>query len=133
MSLMSYLMVRAPARYSTSAGSRSRASTSTARSSGIARLRRIALAEGSAEVSYWVLPSSRGRGVAPRALTAFVSWCFATLGLHRVELNHSTANPASCRVALKADFPAEGTKRSEALHDDGWHDMHLHARLSTDS
>jgi hypothetical protein len=27
---------------------------------------------------------------------------------------------------------AEGTKRGEALHADGWHDMHLHARLAGD-
>jgi hypothetical protein len=26
----------------------------------------------------------------------------------------------------------EGTKRAELLHTDGWHDMHLHARLATD-
>lgn len=41
-----------------------------------------------------------------------------------------TANAASCRVALKAGFAAEGTRRSAALHADGWHDMHLHARIA---
>jgi len=95
-------------------------------------LRRVALAEGIAEVSYWVLPAARGRGVAPRALATLAGWCFGTLGLQRVELNHSTANPASCRVAARAGFALEGTKRAEALHADGWHDMHLHARLATD-
>jgi ribosomal-protein-alanine N-acetyltransferase len=60
------------------------------------------------------------------------AWAFGTLGLHRIEANHSTANPASCRVAERAGFAAEGVKRGEALHADGWHDMHLHARLATD-
>jgi RimJ/RimL family protein N-acetyltransferase len=41
-------------------------------------------------------------------------------------------NVASCRVALYAGFAAEGTKRGEARHADGWHDMHLHARLEND-
>ncbi|MEU1023512.1 GNAT family protein, partial [Streptomyces sp. NPDC005904] len=54
-------------------------------------------------------------------------------GLHRLELTHATANEASCRVALKAGFPAEGTKRSALLHADGWHDMHLHARIAGDA
>ena len=54
------------------------------------------------------------------------------LSLHRIEVQHSTANPASCRVAERAGFPAEGTKVSEALHTDGWHDMHLHARIQGD-
>ncbi|MFC3502943.1 GNAT family N-acetyltransferase [Micromonospora krabiensis] len=95
-------------------------------------LRRLDLAEGLAEVSYWVLPAARGRRVAPSALTALARWSFTVLRLHRVELAHSTANPASCRVAERAGFAAEGTKRAEALHTDGWHDMHLHARLASD-
>jgi RimJ/RimL family protein N-acetyltransferase len=95
-------------------------------------LRRIDLAEGLAAVSYWVLPNARGRRVARRALATLTSWSFETLGLHRLALSHSTANPASCRVAQHAGFPAEGTKRGEGRHTDGWHDMHLHARLRTD-
>jgi ribosomal-protein-alanine N-acetyltransferase len=41
-------------------------------------------------------------------------------------------NPVSCRVAENAGYRLEGTKRAEAMHADGWHDMHLHARLSDD-
>lgn len=95
-------------------------------------LRRIDLAEAVAEISYWVLPEFRGRRIAPRGLAALTGWAFGTLGLHRLELNHSTANPASCRVAEQAGYPAEGVKRAEARHADGWHDMHQHARLATD-
>jgi RimJ/RimL family protein N-acetyltransferase len=96
-------------------------------------LRRVVLTEGVAEVSYWVLPSARGRRVAPRALNALTAWCFGTLGLHRIELNHSTVNAASCRVAQQSGFAIEGTKRSQCRHADGWHDMHLHARISSDA
>lgn len=95
-------------------------------------LRRIDLAEGLGEVVYWVLPEARGRGVAARALCAMTDWAFDRLGLHRLELMHSTQNLASCRVAQTASYDLEGTKRQEALHPDGWHDMHLHARLAGD-
>lgn len=54
------------------------------------------------------------------------------LGLHRIEVDHSTRNTASCRVAERAGYRVEGTKRSQALHADGWHDMHQHARIATD-
>jgi RimJ/RimL family protein N-acetyltransferase len=96
-------------------------------------LRRVDLEEGVAAVSYWVLPAARGRRTAARALAALTQWSFRTLGLHLLALSHSTANLASCRVAQQAGFAAEGIQRGEALHADGWHDMHLHARLSTDS
>jgi RimJ/RimL family protein N-acetyltransferase len=95
-------------------------------------LRRLSLADGLGEVSYWVMPAARGRRVATRALRALSGWVFDQLRLHRVELSHSTMNPASCRVARNAGYPFEGIKRREALHADGWHDMHLHARLIDD-
>jgi ribosomal-protein-alanine N-acetyltransferase len=94
-------------------------------------LRTIYLDEGAAEVSYWALPAARGLRIAQRALAAATAWSFDELGLHRIELNHSTQNPASCCVAERAGYVAEGVKRSEALHTDGWHDMHLHARIAS--
>jgi len=92
----------------------------------------LALDEARAAVSYWVLPESRGRGVASLALGAVADWAFDHVGFHRLELDHSTRNEASCRVASKAGFIAEGTKRSQALHLDGWHDMHAHGLLAGD-
>ena len=87
------------------------------------------LEDGLAEIGYWVVPSARGRGIAPRALVAVSNWAIDELRLHRLELQHSTKNEASCRVAEKAGYPLESTKRSQALHDDGWHDMHLNVRV----
>ncbi|MEU7865629.1 GNAT family N-acetyltransferase [Dactylosporangium sp. NPDC049140] len=95
-------------------------------------LRALQLTDGQAEVSYWVLPSHRGRRVAPRALAALSAWAFGELGLHRLEVRHSMDNEPSCRVATVAGFPAEGVQRGSLLHQDGWHDMHVHARLDSD-
>jgi RimJ/RimL family protein N-acetyltransferase len=95
-------------------------------------LREIHLDEGQAEVTYWVLTRARGRGVAVDATVAVCQWAFRILGLHRIELAHSTLNAASCRVATKAGFALEGVRRSSLLHPDGdWHDMHLHALVNT--
>lgn len=89
------------------------------------------LAVGLGEVSYWVLPSARGRGVATRAAAAATKWAHS-IGLHRVELQHSIRNVASRRVAVAAGFTYEGVRRSAGLHADGWHDMVLHAHVATD-
>ena len=95
-------------------------------------LRSISLFEASAQLSYWVLPGARGTGVAARAAGTLTRWTFDTVRLHRIGLQHSTANQASCRVAAKLGFALEGTARSSLIHADGWHDMHIHARLCTD-
>lgn len=88
------------------------------------------LAAGQADVRYWVVPGARGRGVATRSVELITTWAMLDLGLHRLELEHSTQNPRSCRVATRAGYQVEGTKRSQAQHRDGWHDMHLHARIN---
>lgn len=93
-------------------------------------LRTLDLAGGTASVSYWVLPEARGRGLAAAALRAVAAWAVGA-GLQRLELAHSTVNTASCRVAGTAGFELEGTRRASVLHVDGWHDMHLHAAVST--
>jgi RimJ/RimL family protein N-acetyltransferase len=95
-------------------------------------LSRLDLGQGAASVSYWTLPEARGAGLAHRALEALAGWVFADLGVYRLQLSHSTVNRGSCRVAEKAGFAAEGVKRGAGWHADGWHDMHLHARLAID-
>lgn len=95
-------------------------------------LRGLNFDDGVAECAYWVLPAARGAGVASRALTALSAWALGPTGFHRLEVEHSTRNNASCRVAVASGFLLEGTKRSSAVHSDGRHDMHLHARIRGD-
>ncbi|HEY3508309.1 GNAT family N-acetyltransferase [Kribbella sp. NPDC051137] len=95
-------------------------------------LRTISLPESTASVSYWVVPGARGRSVAARAADALTRWAFGEIGFHRLAIQHSTANTASCRVAVRAGYSLEGTLRQAIKHADGWHDWHLHGRLRTD-
>ncbi|WP_084654694.1 GNAT family N-acetyltransferase [Nocardia altamirensis] len=106
------------------------AETSTGRVVGRVSLKHMDLVAGQAEVAYWAMPAARGRGVVPRAVEALTAWAFDDAGFHRLELTHSVHNEPSCRVAHKSGFRWEGTKYSSGLHLDGWHDMHLHARIS---
>ncbi|MFG2587860.1 GNAT family N-acetyltransferase [Streptomyces sp. NPDC048438] len=95
-------------------------------------LRGLDFDDGVADVAHGVLPAARGAGVASGAVAALTSWSLYEIGFHRLELDHSTRNTASCGVAMKCGYLLEGTKRSAAVHDDGRHDMHLHARVRGD-
>ncbi|MFC9998347.1 GNAT family N-acetyltransferase [Nocardia sp. NPDC127526] len=99
---------------------------------GRVSLQHMVLAHGQAAVAYWTTAVARGRGIAPRAVLALSEWAFEEAGFHRLELRHSVHNRQSCRVAAKAGFTLEGVNRSSWLHVDGWHDMHLHARVCGD-
>ncbi|MDV9173876.1 GNAT family protein [Streptomyces sp. W16] len=88
-----------------------------------------------ARVGYWTLPEARGRHVATRALTLAARWALTDLGLHRLELGHALGHQASCRIAERCGFPAEGTLRGamfESGRRDAFRDVHLHGRLATD-
>lgn len=82
--------------------------------------------------SYWVAAQHRGQGLATRALNALADHAFRDLGLFRVELGHRTDNTASCRVAVRAGFAAEGIERSKLRYGDLRFDVETHARLMTD-
>ena len=61
----------------------------------------------SGEVGYWVTAPARGRGIAPRALSAVSEWAFRlprSRPLEQLELIHPVGNHPSCRVAGKAGF-----------------------------
>ncbi|GIG70659.1 GNAT family N-acetyltransferase [Phytomonospora endophytica] len=73
----------------------------------------------------------RGMGVATDALCGIAAWAHAQ-GLHRLELGHRLNNPASCKVATRAGFIAEGVRREKLLQDGQRHDTEEHARLATD-
>ncbi|MFE2729278.1 GNAT family N-acetyltransferase [Kitasatospora sp. NPDC059327] len=100
---------------------------------GNSSLRWVDRADGLAMIGYWVLPAARGRGLATRVTGAVTAWGVATAGARRIELAHAVGNDASCRVAERCGFPAEGTLRASHRYGDGaYHDEHLHARLATD-
>lgn len=89
--------------------------------------------DGGASIGYWTVAAARGRGVASTAVAALSDWAFRELGLHRIELCHAVANPASCRVAQRAGFPLEGTLRESYRYGDGRrYDEHIHGRLGSD-
>ena len=106
------------------------ARTDTDEAVGQVGFRAIRLEDARSQVSYWVAPDARGRGAATRAAAAVTRWAMAVVGLQRVGLAHAVSNLASCRVAVGAGFTYEGTLRRYGLHADGWHDMHMHARVA---
>ena len=62
---------------------------------------------------YWLGADVRSYGIASRALASTADWAFSDTGLYRLELGHRVKYPASCRVAGRAGFIAEGVEREK--------------------
>jgi RimJ/RimL family protein N-acetyltransferase len=72
-----------------------------------------------AEVSYFLRASARGRGLATRAVRLVTRWAFDELGIERIELRAHPENEASIRVAERAGFAREGIERASRAWPDG--------------
>ena len=66
-----------------------------------------------AEVSYNVTAELRGQGIAPRALSAFLTWAAERIGVRRAHLACHVDNLASRRVAEKCGFVLVGQEGDE--------------------
>jgi [ribosomal protein S5]-alanine N-acetyltransferase len=74
------------------------------------------------QIGYWVDQRLAGRGIIPTAVALAVDYCFAAMGLHRVEIAIRPENVRSLRVVAKLGFRPEGL-RPRYLHIDGdWRD-----------
>lgn len=71
-----------------------------------------------AELGYWLLPSSRGSGYASEAITMLTQWTLG-LGFKRLYLTTNLDNAGSQRLARNAGFGAEGVLRSYGYLRDG--------------
>lgn len=75
------------------------------------------LADGSAELGFWVAPWARGRGVAQRAVGCVLDHGFdpAGPGLARISWLAFVGNWPSRRVVWRTGFRFEGTRRLHAV------------------
>ena len=87
----------------------------------------------SARLGYWIAAAFAGRGFATASVKAASEFCFASLGLHRVEAAVQCDNAASIRVLRASGYSYEGRARGLLKIDGAWRDHDIYARLSTDT
>ena len=74
---------------------------------------------------YW------NKGIMTEALKVVIHYLFCTVGVHRIQAEHDTMNPASGRVMSKCGMIYEGTKRKMIRNHDGeWVDLAQYSILS---
>ena len=81
-------------------------------------------------MGYWLDAGFEGRGLVTRAVTAVLDHAFGPLGLHRVELQTTTDNTRSLRVAERLGFTQEGVLREAAAFPGERRDVVVHGLLA---
>jgi RimJ/RimL family protein N-acetyltransferase len=84
------------------------------------------------ELGYWIGTPFWGHGYCTETASAMVSFCFGSLGLHRVHAHHLAMNPASGRVMQKIGMVHEGCLRQHVEKDGTLHDVVMYGLLKED-
>lgn len=98
---------------------------------GSIELREQSFTNLSADLGYMTAPWARGQGAMTAAVKAVSAYAFAG-GVHRLELRCYPENTGSIKVAQACGFKYEGTARHATHSKEHWHDLLIHARLSSD-
>ena len=81
------------------------------------------------EFGYWIGREYWSRGYCTEAARAVVEFGFLVLGLHRIEAQHLTRNPASGRVMEKLGMQHEGRLCQHTLKWDVFEDVDIYGLL----
>ena len=97
---------------------------------GTAVLFNFEVASQLAEIGYLLGRDHWGRGYAVEAMTAFISFSFATLNFRRLEATVDARNVASNALLQRLGFTLEGVLRERWLAAGELQNINLHALLS---
>lgn len=84
------------------------------------------------EVGYSLARRCWNRGYMTEALQCVLKYTFETLGIHRVEAQHETDNPASGRVMEKCGMRQEGVLRGRLYNKGKYVDVALYSILKNE-
>jgi RimJ/RimL family protein N-acetyltransferase len=94
------------------------------------------IADGAAEIGFWLAPSARGRGIMSEAVALVLDHGFAPapdgVGLSRIVWHAFAGNLASAAVARRAGFAFEGISRLGAVQRGNRRDDWQAGLLATD-
>lgn len=85
---------------------------------GVIGLHGINWSNKSTSIGYWLGAGFEGKGLMTKACQAVVDYCFAELGLNRIEIRTATENKKSAAIPQRLGFEQEGClQQAEWLYD----------------
>lgn len=83
-------------------------------------------------IGYWIAEDFQGKGIITRACRELISYCFAILGLNRIEIRCGTNNEKSRQVPERLGFILEGIIRQGEYVNGEFIDLYCFSMLKKD-
>ena len=86
----------------------------------------------SGEIGYWLAGELQRRGIVTESCRKLLSFCFETLGLHRLEIRCAIGNAKSAAIPKSLGFSFEGVMHEAEWLYDRFVDLEVYALLRHD-
>ncbi|MES2780386.1 MAG: GNAT family protein [Bacteroidota bacterium] len=83
-----------------------------------------------ASIGYWLTKDAEGKGIITQSCRALISYGFAELGLHRIEIKAAVKNVKSQAIPEKLNFKKEGILRAAEWVNNTFLDLYLYSMLA---
>lgn len=83
----------------------------------------------SASIGYWLIHDVQGRGIMTAACKTIISFAFAELGLHRIEIRCAATNTRSQAIPERLGFRKEGVLKEADRVNGQYLDLYLYGIL----
>ncbi|MBM7703960.1 GNAT family N-acetyltransferase [Metabacillus iocasae] len=87
-------------------------------------------ANQSTSIGYWIGERFQNKGIMTKSVVTCLSYAFAILGLHRVEIRCGVNNVKSRAIPERLGFTHEGTARDGEYLYNHYHDLAIYSLLS---
>lgn len=99
---------------------------------GVVSILRVDPPNKAAMIGYWLSAHLQGRGIMTESVRAMVTYAFASLGLHRIEIRCATGNTRSRAIPERLGFHREGVLRDAEWLYDHFVDLVVYSMLAPD-
>jgi ribosomal-protein-alanine N-acetyltransferase len=97
---------------------------------GIVRIFDVSFANKRGELSYILNPAFQGKGIALEAIKVVIEFCFAKVGLNRIQAKCTPDNLPSEKVIQRLGMSYEGTLKEFWINKGNFADARLYALLA---
>jgi ribosomal-protein-serine acetyltransferase len=96
---------------------------------GLVGLKDIDLMNNKAEIGYWLIRESVGKGIMTRSCATLLDYCFDHLKLNKIWIRCAVENVRSCNIPKQMGFSFEGIERQGELLNGRYHDLKVYSLL----
>jgi ribosomal-protein-serine acetyltransferase len=99
---------------------------------GLIGLKDIDYLNHKAEIGYWLIEKTTGKGITTKSVEKLVSFCFNNMEMNRICIKCAVNNTPSSNIPKRLGFSFEGIERAGERHGTRYFDLEVYSVLKSE-